>query len=115
MPATSTAPVVRARLAADGAFRFDLARGHTYSLSVVLSIGSEPVVFPRVSKRLDTTFRIKTGAAVVDLGAVRHALAASAAVFVQKSTTLSVSQGLPPPRGGANRELIVSAGASAAG
>jgi hypothetical protein len=58
--------------AADGAFRFDLAKGHVYKLVVTGATGEEPIVFPRAGGKLDRTFRISSGASVVSLGLVRH-------------------------------------------
>lgn len=64
-------------VAPDGSFRFELPPGHVYRLVVVTSAGDEPVVFPRNvrsrdERRLDTTFRVDSGGAVVDLGRVQH-------------------------------------------
>jgi hypothetical protein len=70
-----------------GHFQLSLAKGHTYRLMVVLASGSEPVVFPRASKRLDTTVRITSGAATVDLGAIRHFDAAPANGFTVTTTS----------------------------
>ncbi len=84
---------VRSAVAPDGSFRLELLRGHTYALAVLLTSGADPVVFPRAgSKRLDTTFRIKTGGALVSLGAVRHLTAAPSGGFVMSAkTTLAVT------------------------
>lgn len=59
-------------LGADGSFRADLAKGHTYRLEVASPGGGEPVVFPRRAARLDTTFRITNGGAKLLLGSLRH-------------------------------------------
>lgn len=58
--------------AADGAFRFDVAKGHVYRLVAVTPKGEEPIVFPRTGGRLDKTFRVSSGGARVALGSVHH-------------------------------------------
>jgi len=81
---------IRASLAADGGFRLDLPKGHTYTLYVTGGKADEPVVFPRKGGRLDRTFRVSSGASIVTLGLVRHFDRAPAAGFVQspaKSTS----------------------------
>jgi hypothetical protein len=72
-------------LAADGKFSFSLPKAHSYHFNIVLPSGSEPLVFPRASKRLDTTVKIATGGAVIALGAIRHLAAAQADGFMVKS------------------------------
>ena len=59
-------------VAPDGAFHLDLAKGHVYELLVVGPGFEEPIVFPRATGRLDKSFRISSGAAIVSLGSVRH-------------------------------------------
>lgn len=70
-----------------GRFQVVLPKDHTYRFSVLLASGSEPVVFPRTSKRLDTTVRVSSGAALVALGAVRHYNAAPAGGFTMGAST----------------------------
>jgi hypothetical protein len=72
---------------AQGNFQLVLAKGHTYRFAVVLGSGSEPVVFPRASKRLDTTVRISSGAATIALGAIRHLNAAPVSGFTVKTAS----------------------------
>lgn len=76
---------IRAGVAADGAFKLDLGKGHTYKLVVLTGAGEEALVFPREGGRLDRTFRVSSGAAVVDLGGVRHMDAAPAGGFTVAS------------------------------
>lgn len=59
-------------LGADGAFSMKLAKAHVYRVVAITPAGEEPIVFPRAGGRLDTTFRLSSGAAVVGLGSVRH-------------------------------------------
>lgn len=69
-------------LGAEGAFKSELAKAHTYRLAVLLPGAEEPVVFPRTTGgRLDLTFKISSGGAKLALGAVRHFDAAPAAGF----------------------------------
>ncbi len=72
---------VRANVDEAGHFQLSLAKAHTYRFAVVLASGSEPLVFPRVSKRLDTTIHVSSGAATVALGAIRHLDAAPTGGF----------------------------------
>jgi len=81
----------RVALTADGAFRLDLHKSHRYAFTVVHVAGNEPIVFPRANGRLDRTVSILSGAAVVDLGAVRHFARAPAEGFVLKSAHASAS------------------------
>jgi hypothetical protein len=76
---TSTAPDAK------GAFKLVLAKGHTYKLSVIFADGSEPIVFPRSSGALDQSFKVSSGAALVNLGVVRHLDAAPQGGFSVKS------------------------------
>ncbi len=83
-----TGASVRATVDASGRFQLSLAKAHTYRFAVVLAAGSEPLVFPRVSKRLDTTIHVSSGAATVALGAIRHLDAApTGGFFVVTPTT----------------------------
>lgn len=79
-------------VAPDGSFRFELEPGHVYKLVVVTSTGEEPVVFPRGDRprgvrRLDTTFRVDSGGAVVHLGRVQHYDRAPASFDSDRSST----------------------------
>lgn len=59
-------------IAPDGAFEIVLAKDHVYEIVVVSGGGETPLVFPRVpTPRLDKTFRISSGNAVVALGTIR--------------------------------------------
>lgn len=69
-------------LAADGVFSLTLAKAHVYRIVAITPAGEEPLVFPRAGGRLDTTFRLSSGAAVVGLGTVRHFASAPAAFSV---------------------------------
>lgn len=75
------------RVAVDeqGRFQLSLAKGHTYRFAIAMASGSEPLVFPRASKRLDTTVHISTGAATIALGTIRHFGAAPANGFAVQS------------------------------
>ncbi len=70
-----------------GRFQVSLAKGHTYRFAVAMPSGSEPLVFPRASKRLDTTVHIATAAATISLGAIRHFSAAPADGFAVQSAS----------------------------
>ncbi|MDB4933834.1 MAG: hypothetical protein JWP87_806 [Labilithrix sp.] len=78
-----------ARLGADGSFKLELAKGHVYRLVAVGPKGEEPVVFPRTGGRLDKTFRVSSGSAVVALGTVRHFDKAPATGFTIKSASVA--------------------------
>jgi hypothetical protein len=84
---------------AGGLFTLTLAKGHKYKLEVVLASGSEPIVFPRISGALDRSFRVSSGAAIVNLGAVRHIDAAPSGGFVVRSLVAPPS---PPASSGAD-------------
>jgi hypothetical protein len=71
----STAPI-----ASDGSFSMTLPRGHTYKVSFVAA-NDVPIVFPRQTGALDTTFSIKSNGARIALGAVRYLAAAPATGF----------------------------------
>lgn len=66
---------------ANGKFALSLSKGHRYRLAVVSAAGREPLVFPRASGKLDTTFKVGTGAARFDLGTVRHFASAPTSGF----------------------------------
>jgi hypothetical protein len=76
---------IRGTLAADGSFAIIVPKDHTYRLTVLHGSSSEPIVFPRISGALDTTFRTSGGGAVVTLGAVRHFNSAPAGGFMPAS------------------------------
>jgi hypothetical protein len=78
-----------AALGSDGAFTLALAKGHVYRLVAVGPKGEEPVVFPRNGGRLDKTFRVSSGSAVVTLGTVRHFDKAPATGFTIKSAPVA--------------------------
>jgi hypothetical protein len=82
-----TGAKVHAAIDPQGRFQLTLAKGHTYRFTVVLPAGSEPIVFPRASKRLDTTIRVTSGAATIELGAIRHFDAAPADGFAVKTAS----------------------------
>lgn len=84
-----------AAVAADGAFRLDLMKGHVYTLVVVGPKGDEPMVFPRTGGRLDRTFRVSSGASLVALGTVRHLDRAPDGGFVVRSGA-AASGGVKP-------------------
>ena len=94
-----------ANLAADGAFRLDLMKGHLYTLVVGGPKGDEPMVFPRTGGRLDRTFRVSSGAGVVTLGHVRHLDRAPASGFVVQSPSSPQGGGVKPATSGGNGEI----------
>ena len=59
-------------VAPDGAFKLVIAKGHVYRLAALTPAGEVSLVFPRTDGRLDRTFRVSSGAALVGLGTVRH-------------------------------------------
>jgi len=80
--------------AADGSFKLLVAKGHVYRLVAITPTGEQPLVFPRSGGRLDTTFRISSGAAVVSLGNVRHFDKAPVTGFTVMSATAPVASGV---------------------
>jgi hypothetical protein len=64
--------VARATVDAQGRFSISLAKGHVYGVAVEAAGGSVPLVYPRVSGRLDATFVLKTNGAALDIGRIRH-------------------------------------------
>lgn len=58
-------------IAADGSFSLTLKRAHTYHVDVVTDAGAVPLVFPRTSGKVTTTFAVKSDGARLSLGAVR--------------------------------------------
>lgn len=84
-----------------GPFKLVLRKGHTYRLAVTLADGSVPVVFPRASGKLDPSFRVSGGAALVNLGTVRHLAAAPAVGFHMQALSQSApAEGAGPQGGG---------------
>ena len=75
-----------ALVSGDGAFRFVIRKGHVYRLVALTPKGEEPLVFPRTGGRLDKTFKLSSGAAVIALGNVRHFDQAPAGGFAVQST-----------------------------
>lgn len=88
---------------AAGRFTLALAKGHTYRLVVVGGASSEPIVFPRASRRLDTTVRVSTRGGSVQLGAVRHYPAVPALGFVVTAANATTSA---PSGGGEPGECV---------
>jgi hypothetical protein len=64
------------------AFSLRLQSGHIYSLFVVTQSGEVPVVFPRLSGKLDTSFAVRSRGGVIRLGNVRHMAQAPAGGFL---------------------------------
>ena len=91
-------------LSADGAFTLTLPKAHTYKLLVVKASLTEPIVFPRASGKLDTTFKLAGGGAVVDLGAVRHFDSKPAAGFSSVGASTQLLSSDPAPDDGADSE-----------
>jgi hypothetical protein len=73
----------------DGTFVLSLAKVHKYKLAVGVGQSNVPVVFPRPSGRLDSTFVVKTNGALVHLGAVRYLAAAPPTGFKVDSVQLT--------------------------
>ncbi len=67
-----TGKLTRAGLAPDGTFTLTLPKGHRYTLAFEANHANVPLAFARVSARLETAFEVKSGAANLDLGAVRY-------------------------------------------
>lgn len=76
-----------AAIAADGSFKLVVSKGHVYRLVALTAKGEEPLVFPRNGGRLDKTFRVSSGAALVSLGNVRHFDKAPVTGFTVMSAT----------------------------
>lgn len=84
----------------DGSFRFDIRKGHTYHLVALTAKGEEPLVFPRTGGRLDRTFKLSSGAAIIALGNVRHFDQAPAAGFSTQAAAPAATT-TPKSTGGA--------------
>ncbi len=78
--------VTTSEVTPDGGFRLPLASGHAYRLQVVLDGASEPIVFPRTSGTLDTTFAVTSRNVRVSLGHVRHFPSAPVSMLLISST-----------------------------
>lgn len=74
---------------ADGSFKMQIVKGHVYRLVAITPKGEEALVFPRTGGRLDKTFRLSSGGAVVALGNVRHFDKAPPTGFTVKTTPAS--------------------------
>lgn len=73
-----TGRITRADIAADGSFTVELRRAHTYRVDVVTDRGAVPLVFPRTSGKVTTTFALKSDGARLTLGQVRYTLRTTA-------------------------------------
>jgi hypothetical protein len=77
--------VMRPKIDSSGKFRFFAVSGHTYAMRVVLQGGSEPIVFPRSSGKLDKTFQVN-GIAKADLGLIKHYTSVPTGGFIVNDT-----------------------------
>ncbi len=85
--ATNEAGVaIRAPLAADGAFKVTLAKGHKYRFAVATATGSVPFVFPRTGGTLDAAFRVRSNGGAVQLGQVKYLASAPPTGFKVMAT-----------------------------
>lgn len=88
-------------IAPDGAFELVLPKDHVYEVVVVSGAGETPIVYPRVpTPRLDKTFRLSSGNAVVALGTIRFfAKAPDTALPAIEPTAIECAPGiaLEPP------------------
>jgi hypothetical protein len=75
-------------IGASGQFALALTKGHSYRLAVVTARNTVPVVFPRQSGRLDTTFVVKSAGANINLGSVHRLISAPAGGFTVQSATI---------------------------
>jgi hypothetical protein len=91
---------ITGKLAADGSFSLVLPKDHTYRLVVTTASASEPIVFPRTTGKLDTTFRMSGGGAAVALGSVRHYDSAPAGGFMSVGTSKQLRSSEPAPAEG---------------
>jgi hypothetical protein len=69
----------RTAIAADGSFDLRLRRSHTYRIAVLTDAGPFPLVFPRTSGKVTTTFALKSDGARLALGQVHYVHVPSAA------------------------------------
>lgn len=90
--------VTRGLVDAHGAFAVPLVKGHTYRLAFEGAGGSVPIVFPRASGSLDTSFVLKTDGASLPLGQVRHFDIAPPGGFHVRS--IHAPANTPPPSTG---------------
>lgn len=86
-----TGASLSAPIAADGSFSLTLPHSHGYKV-VLAGQGNVPVVFPRQTGKLDTTFTIKSKGAKVSLGSVRYMPSAPASGFHVRSTAAAGGQ-----------------------
>lgn len=83
----------RTAIAPDGSFTLALRRAHTYRVDVITDKGTVPMVFPRTSGKVTTTFALKSDGARLSLGAVRYVLRTQPLTLktrVTKTTTLAI-------------------------
>ena len=73
--------VVRAALDARGAFSMLVPKGDTYSIAIVAGGRRIPLVMPRRSGKLATSFKVSSDGVVIALGAVRYLPAGAKAAF----------------------------------
>jgi len=97
-----------------GPFKLSLRKGHTYRLAVTLADRSVPIVFPRASGLLDPSFRVSGGAALVNLGAVRHLAAAPTVGFHMQALSESAPADSASAQGGGECEDGVDVATGAA-
>jgi hypothetical protein len=91
---------VASAVGADGHFSLTLTKGHHYAVSFAGAGGDILVVWPRASGKLNTSFRLSTGGAHLDIGSVRYFASAPEGGF-------HVSAGAPPTStGGPDEECV---------
>lgn len=73
--------ITEAAADSDGGFSLALEEGHSYRIDVKSGSEATPVVFARGDGRLAKSFRVSSGDATMDLGAVRHLDSAPSAGF----------------------------------
>lgn len=87
-----TGHAITAPIAADGTFSVSLPRGHAYKVTLV-GAAEVPMVFPRASGALDTTFLVKSNGAKVTVGSVRYMAAAPTGGFKVSATATGSKHG----------------------
>ena len=80
-------------IGADGKFRLEVTKAHTYRLATLTPNGEEPVIFPHSTGKLDMSFKVSSNGALVALGAIRHFDAVPTTFSTQESTKTSCDGG----------------------
>ena len=83
----------RVDVAADGRFTLTLSKGHKYRIAIVTGPTGTPLIFPRPGGSLDLSFKVQSGGAHVNLGAVRFLPVAPSTGFKILTTPAATCSG----------------------